>query len=125
MTTTEPHQVRYMVDYAKMFSTNMDVIQASIDNSRYHLQIDAKLIYTVNKQLDTHPDFIHYVLFLPEEERNMVIKYQNIFDIDKEMTRILRKKHRTVEESMYLASWVAGMYDTFVDLHTDSDTNSM
>ena len=72
-------------------------------------------------KFDTHPDFIHHVLFLPEEERNMVIKYQNIFDIDKEMARILRKKHRTVEESMYLASWVAGMYDTYVDLNTKSD----
>ena len=109
---------KYTIDYTLMFSTNMEQIQAYIDGSIYAGRIDTKVIHNTNKQLDTHPDFVQYVMCLPVEEKLMVVRYYNIFDVDTQIERILRQEDRRVKDTMNIGSFVSAHYDTYV-FHRD------
>lgn len=112
----------YVVDYTLMFSPNMEQIQAYIDGSIYAGRIDAKVIRNTNKQLDTHPDFVQYVMCLPVEEKLMVVRYYNIFDVDTQIERILRQEDRRVKDTMNIGSFVSAHYDIYV-FHRDGLIN--
>lgn len=109
----------YVVDYSLMFSTDIEIIQAYIDGSIYAGRIDAKIIRATHMHLDTHPDFVRYVMCLPIEEKLMVVRYYNIFDVDMQTERILRQEDHEVDDTMHIRSFVSAHYDTYV-FHRDN-----
>jgi len=104
----------YVIDRTKMYSTNLQEIQAYIDGSIYSGMIDARVVYDTNVRVDTDPDFVAYVMQLPQEQRMMVLRYQNIFDINKKIEQILRKTTRNVSDTMSIGGFVSGNYDSYV-----------
>ena len=104
----------YLVDSTKMYSTNIAEIQAYIDGSIYNGLIDAKVIHDTNVHVDTHPNFTSYVMYLPDDEKMMVLRYYNIFDINKKMENILRKSERKVPDTRFIGSFVSGNHSSYV-----------
>ena len=109
----------------KMFSQNMDEIQALIDqNTRYNKsEIDPKVIRHTNLHIDD-PEFVNYVLRLPHIEQMMVIKYQNIIEPDRDVTRILEKlpSRVTEEDALNLMCWIGFNHAGYIDLNLDPDS---
>jgi hypothetical protein len=104
----------YIIDRSKMYSTNLEEIQAYIDGSIYNGLIDAKVIHDTNVHVDTHPNFTNYVMYLPDDEKMMVLRYYNIFDINKKMENILRKSERKVPDTRFIGSFVSGNHSSYV-----------
>ena len=104
----------YIIDRSKMYSTNLEEIQAYIDGSIYNGSIDAQVIHDTNVHVDTHPNFTNYVMYLPNDEKMMVLRYYNIFDINKKMERILQKTERKVPDTMFIGSFVSGNHSSYV-----------
>ena len=108
----------YVVDYSLMFSIDIEIIQAYIDGSIYAGRIDAKIIRDTHMHLDTHPDFVRYVMCLPVKAKLMVVRYYNIFDVDMQTERILRQEDHEVNDTIHIGSFVSAHYDTYV-FHRD------
>ena len=104
----------YLVDSTKMYSTNIEEIQAYIDGSIYNGLIDAKVIHDTNVHVDTHPNFTSYIMYLPDDKKMMVLRYYNIFDINKKMENILRKTERKVPDTRFVGSFVSGNHSSYV-----------
>lgn len=97
-----------------MYSTNIEEIHAYIDGSIYNGLIDANVIHDTNVHVDTHPNFTSYVMYLPDDEKMMVLRYYNIFDINKKMENILRKSERKVPDTRFIGSFVSGNHSSYV-----------
>jgi len=71
----------------------------------------------------TENDFIAYLNTLQEREYTMLLQFQNILDNNDRVANLLRKKHTSEEEELFLMSWNTSNHAIYYALnHPDEET---
>ena len=109
-----------------MFTTDPEKIQTYITSRRrYASSLDPDVILKINHKAQkmTENDFIAYLNTLQEREYTMLLQFQNILDNNDRVANLLRKKHTSEEEELFLMSWNTSNHAIYYALnHPDEET---
>jgi len=109
-----------------MFTTDPEKILAYITSRRrYASSLDPDIIVKINAKAQkmAENDFIAYLNTLQEREYTMLLQFQNILDNNDRVANLLRKKHTSEEEELFLMSWNTSNHAIYYALnHPDEET---